>query len=122
MRPVATLEIRLHLGDQLGANRRVLRARAQRVASPGLGPPRQQRRTETRARRGVWILIRRDRLARFPRVFDDPDDAVALTPDVSAERFDVRDVDRDFRLASDAERFVHGADQANGVGALVAEM
>ena len=47
------------------------------------------------------------------------DDVRALAPDVGPERLDVRDHDGHVRFATDADGLAHGAEQADGVGALV---
>ena len=109
------LPVPLHLRDLVHR----LQPRAQRVAATDLRPARQQRRADTGSGRAVRILTggHVDPLgARFP---DEGDDGIALPPHIDAERFDMRDVDRDLCFASDADRLVHGADEAYCIGTLV---
>ena len=113
----------LHLGDDLRARRRIVeRACAASRRPPDFGPARQQRRADARARRRVRILTRRDVDARRARLLHQRDD-VSLCPQTSAPSALMCEMWTGMlRFASDANRFVHRADQSDRVRALVAQV
>src|SRR5262249_47236885 len=102
IRAAATFQVLFHLGDQFGADRRIVNAFEHLLLAAGFGPARQQRRAEARTRSDVWILIGRDVDAFGAGAVDDLDGVSALAPDIGAKRLDVRDVNGNPRFAADA--------------------
>src|SRR5262249_47226930 len=115
LRAASTLQVLLHLGNQFGADSRIVNPFERLLPAAGLGPAGQQCGAQARARSDVRILIGRDFDAFVAGAADDLYGLCALAPDVGAERFDVRDVYGNLRLAAYADHLFNRSEQPDGV-------
>src|SRR5262249_8776256 len=99
VRAASALQVLFHLGDQFGADGRIVNAFEHLLPSADFGPSGQQRCAKAYARRDVRVLICSDVDAFGAGAVDDLDGFRALAPDIGAERFDVRDVNGNLRFA-----------------------
>src|SRR5437868_3290388 len=98
-RAAAPLQVRLHVGDEARALRRVFDAPEQLFAAADLGPTRNQCGRDARPRSVIRVLVGRHLDSFGAGLFNDADGLVALPPDLRAEGLDVRDVYGNPRLA-----------------------
>src|SRR5215510_13326426 len=115
IRAASTLQVLLHLGDQFGADGRIVNPFERLLPAAGLDPAGQQRGAQARARSDVRVLIGRDVDAFVAGAVDDLDGLRALVPDVGAERLDVRDVYGNLRLAAYADHLFNRSEQPDGI-------
>src|SRR5262249_11900335 len=118
----AALEVLLHFCNQTWSGLGVIDSLHQCTLSANLGPARHQGRGETRTRCVVWILAGGGLDAVAARLLHQVDRLFALAPDIWSQCFDVRDVHRYLRFATDANRLFNRAEQSNCVRTFVAHV